>query len=154
MAITANFNPRDAVRSKMDAFRARFEKALLLVLNELGAELAKTARDMHTYTDRTGNLTNSIWYAVMKGSRVVSMGGEREDGEGAEKAKEVILKIAGTATSKYTLAVVAGMEYASYVEARGYNVLIPAELQANKEFVPRMKELFAKADAKLKEMMK
>ena len=46
------------------------------------------------------------------------------------------------------------MEYAAYVEARGYNVLIPAELQANKEFVPRMKELFAKADAKLKEMMK
>ena len=103
MAITANFNPRDAVRSKMDAFRARFEKALLLVLNELGAELAK---------------------------------------------------IAGTSASKYTLAVVAGMEYAAYVEAKGYNVLIPAELQANKEFVPRMKELFAKADAKLKEMMK
>ena len=46
------------------------------------------------------------------------------------------------------------MEYAAYVEAKGYNVLIPAELQASKIFVPRMKELFAKFDAKLKEMMK
>ena len=147
------FNPRTVVQLKARAFGARFERALLLVLNELGMELVKIARDEHNYTDRTGNLTNSMGYAVIKGHNVLLSGGDGA-GEGARAALETCLKLAGQNSHKYTLAIVAGMDYAAYVEAKGYNVLIPAELQARKDFVPRMKELFAKFDAKLKEMMK
>lgn len=153
MALTAKFNPHTVVNAKMAAFRARFEKALLLVLNDLGMELVKIARDEHNYTDRTGNLTNSMGYAIIKGHRLLQVGGEGS-GEGSKAAMETCLKVAGENPDKYTLAIVAGMDYAAYVEAKGYNVLIPAELQASKIFVPRMKELFAKFDAKLKEMMK
>lgn len=153
MALTAKFNPHTVVNAKMAAFRARFEKALLMVLNDLGMELVKIARDEHNYTDRTGNLTNSMGYAIIKGHHLLQVGGEGS-GEGSKAAMETCLKVAGETPDKYTLAIVAGMDYAAYVEAKGYNVLIPAELQASKIFVPRMKELFAKFDAKLKEMMK
>lgn len=153
MALTAKFNPHTVVNAKMAAFRARFEKALLLVLNDLGMELVKIARDEHNYTDRTGNLTNSMGYAIIKGHSVLSVGGEG-NGQGASAAMETVVKVASETPDRYTLAIVAGMDYAAYVEAKGYNVLIPAELQAIKIFVPRMKELFAKFDAKLKEMMK
>lgn len=147
------FNPHNVVQGKMRAFGARFERALVLVLNEIGMELVKCARDEHSYTDRTGNLTNSMGYAVMKGHAVLIQGGEGS-GEGSKAAMETILNIAGQTPSRYTLAIVAGMEYAAYVEAKGYNVLIPAELKASKEFEPRMKELFAKFDDKLKEALK
>lgn len=153
MALTAKFNPHTVVNAKMAAFRARFEKVMPMVLNEIGMELVKIARDEHNYTDRTGNLTNSMGYAIIKGHHLLQVGGEGS-GEGSKAAMETCLKVAGETPDKYTLAIVAGMDYAAYVEAKGYNVLIPAELQASKIFVPRMKELFAKFDAKLKEMMK
>ena len=153
MALKATFNPHAVVQGKMRSFGARFERALLLVLNDLGMELVKTAREEHNYTDRTGNLTNSIGYAVIKGHHILLRGGEGV-GTGSDAAMETCVKVASQAPSRYTLAIVAGMDYAAYVEAKGYNVLLPAEMQANKEFMPRMKELFAKADAKLKELMK
>lgn len=153
MALTPMFNPHTLVQQRARQFGARFERALLLVLNEIGMELVKIARDEHNYTDRTGKLTNSMGYAVIKGHHLLQVGGEGS-GEGSKAAMETCLKVAGETPYKYTLAIVAGMDYAAYVEAKGYNVLIPAELQASKIFVPRMKELFAKFDAKLKEMMK
>jgi len=154
MALKATFNPHTVVTSRMRAFGARFEQALLLVLNEFGVELVKCAREQHNYTDRTGNLTNSIWYAVIKGRTVLSTGGGATGNEGASAAMETIMGLAGNNATKYTLAVVAGMEYAAAVESRGYNVLIPAELKANREFMGRMKSLFSKFDSKLREATK
>ena len=40
------------------------------------------------------------------------------------------------------------MNYAAYVEAKGYNVILPAELKAKKEFPIVVKELITKAKQK------
>ena len=50
------------------------------------------------------------------------------------------------------LVVVAGMNYAAYVEAKGYNVILPAELKAKTDFPQAMKKLMDKAQAKATEI--
>lgn len=150
MVMTPMFHPRQAIRSKTTPMQVRFERALLLVLNDLGMELVKYARLMHNYIDRTGNLTNSMGYAVVKGRTVMMHGGELHDGEGKEAAIKAAMRVARKCTTNYSLIVVAGMEYALYVESKGYNVLLPSEMMAIKEFKPRLKALHAKYETKLK----
>lgn len=153
MALTPMFNPHTLVQQRARQFGARFERALLLVLNEIGMELVKIARDEHTYIDRTGNLTNSMGYVVLKKGQQVAHGGEG-GGEGQAAAMKVYNQVAAGSHYDYSLVIVAGMEYAAYVEAKGYNVLIPAQLKADAEFGRRMKDLTARYDAKLKDMLK
>ena len=76
------------------------------------------------YTDRTGILRNFVGYIVLLNS--------------VEKSKSNISalnqKLIEELKSKYpkdlVLIVVAGMNYAAYVEAKGFNVLSSAELMA------------------------
>ena len=91
---------------------------------EVGERCIIEARDNGSYTDRTGNLRNSVGYMVLL--------------DGVEQSQSNINKLNrkqfDTIKTKYTkglvLIVVAGMNYASYVEAKGYNVLSSAELIA------------------------
>ncbi|WP_288896887.1 hypothetical protein [uncultured Capnocytophaga sp.] len=91
---------------------------------EVGERCIIEARDNGAYTDRTGNLRNSVGYVVLLNS--------------VEKSKSNISalnqKLIEELKSKYpkdlVLIVVAGMNYAAYVEAKGFNVLSSAELIA------------------------
>lgn len=91
---------------------------------EVGEQCIIEARDNGAYTDRTGNLRNSVGYVVLLNS--------------VEKSKSNISalnqKLIEELKSKYpkdlVLIVVAGMNYAAYVEAKGFNVLSSAELIA------------------------
>lgn len=152
--MTPKYNPSKLSKQRTASLQQRYEKALVLVLNELGMELVKYARESRTYTDRTGNLTNSMGYVVLRRGKQVGHGGEQGGGEGEKAALELYQKLGLGTKYDYTLIVVAGMNYAAYVEARGYNVLMPAQLKADAEFGQRMKELVAKYDEKLKGMMK
>ncbi|MBQ0161079.1 MAG: hypothetical protein KBT28_10745 [Bacteroidales bacterium] len=149
MALKRKFNPKSVVDKKVKQMQARFEKALLLVLNQLGQELVTCARDMHTYKDQTGNLTNSMNYVIVKGKNIVSMGANGA-GTGAEEAETLLRKLALKTTSNYTLIVVAGMNYAAYVQAKGYNVLLPAEMMCNRECEKRIRALVNKFNSKIK----
>ena len=153
MGMKPMFTPRKLAQQRKASLQQRFERALLLVLNELGMELVRYARENRTYTDRTGNLTNSMGYVILRRGTQVAHGGEQGNGDGEKAALELYYKLALGTKYDYTLIIVAGMNYAAYVEAKGYNVLIPAQLKANTEFASRMKELVAKYDAKLKQML-
>lgn len=153
MGMTPKYNPHRLVQKRKASLQQRFERALLLVLNELGMELVKYARENRTYTDRTGNLTNSMGYVILRRGSQVAHGGEQGNGEGQKAALDLYYKLALGTKYDYTLIIVAGMEYAAYVEAKGYNVLMPVQLKANTEFASRMKELVVKYDAKLKQML-
>nr|DAS17161.1 MAG TPA: hypothetical protein [Caudoviricetes sp.] len=91
---------------------------------EIGERCITEARDNGSYTDRTGNLRNSVGYMVLL--------------DGVEQSQSNINKLNrkqfDTIKAKYpkglVLIVVAGMNYAAYVEAKGYNVLSSAELIA------------------------
>ena len=66
--------------------------------------------------------------------------------EGLEKGKDLAKKIGAEHSEGLVLIVVAGMHYALYVEAKGYNVLASAEHLAEQEFPRMAKQL--KADIK------
>lgn len=136
------------IADKVMIFQKRLEQAVIFTLNYLGESLAKYAKDNHTYTDRTGNLTNSIAYAVVKDKEIVYYDATTQPGVGAEEALKLAMKMAASLPNQYSLIIVAGMNYAAYVEAKGYNVILPAELKAKTEFPIVMKELIAKANKK------
>lgn len=150
MGIASQFG-KGTVANSVLAFRERLDKAVIFRLNYLGESLARYAKDNHTYTDQTGNLTNSIAYAVARDNKIVATGGNNQPGEGAEAAQKVLQEYVSTLTHTYSLIVVAGMNYAAYVEAKGYNVILPAELKAKTEFPAVMRKLQEAARRKTRE---
>ncbi|MGE9615653.1 MAG: hypothetical protein ACQPRI_05065 [Solitalea-like symbiont of Tyrophagus putrescentiae] len=111
---------------------------------------------------RTGNLQNSIGYVVVKKGIVISSGSfgnikriaalaVKSDGlniSGAKQGLEVANRIARGCQNDYTLIIVAGMNYAAYVEAKGYNVILPAELKAKIDIPKEFKRITRQLNAK------
>lgn len=135
------------VAAQVNAFQERLERATIFLLQYLGEDLAKYAKENHTYTDQTGNLTNSIGYAVVRQGKIVTYGGEIQPGDGAKEGLKVAQQMAAKLPNTFSLIIVAGMNYAAYVEAKGYNVILPAQLKAMKDFpatIQRLKDLATK----------
>ena len=140
MAIKPTFQ-KGAVAAKVQEFQKRLEAATVFLLQYMGEELTKYAREQHNYTDQTGNLTNSIGYAVVRNGMIVNYGGEIQPGDGAAEGLKVAMEMAKDYPNSITLLIVAGMSYASYVEAKGYNVIVPAYLLSLQEFPKYMQRL-------------
>lgn len=97
------------------------EWMLLQFLHRIGEEAVKMARLKHEndWTDQTGNLRSSINYGVYKNGVAVDMGKPeiyKEGAEGAQKARELLSELGSKSQNEYTLIIVAGMNYASFVE--------------------------------------
>ena len=106
-------------------------EGILQALDRAGQKVVDIARNTKTYQDRTGNLTASIGYGVYHKGVQYSEGGFGY-GEGGEKGREKLQELAAQHKSKsYVLIVVAGMDYATYVERSGYVVLDAAGLQVD-----------------------
>lgn len=116
-----------------EKLQAKVAKEVRNKLGYMGMDAVNTARDRHPqdWTDHTGNLRSSIGYAVFEnGKKIDGSAFEvvKEGNEGSEKGRALIKSLANEMTSSYGLAIVAGMDYASFVEAKGYDVLAGAEL--------------------------
>lgn len=126
-----------AIEEKIDKRRAQLVRNLIY----LGEKCVNEARDNRTnsYTDRTGNLRSSIGYVVLYNGVPVSEMSVQGDKPAGRSAGESSLSkaIAEAPSTGYVLVVVAGMHYAHYVAARGYNVIDSAEALARVE-VPKM----------------
>ena len=140
-----------AVAAQVNAFQVRLEKATVFMLQYLGEELAKYAKERHNYQDQTGNLTNSIGYAVVRQGKILTYSGENQPGEGAAEGLKVAQQMAATLPNSFSLIIVAGMNYAAYVEAKGYNVILPAQLKAMNDFPATVQRLKAMATKKANE---
>lgn len=151
MGISPTFG-KGYVANQVQVFQQRLETATIFLLKYLGESLAKYAKEMHSYTDRTGNLTNSIGYAVVKKNDIVFFAGPEGSGESEKAALQAAMKMAQSLQHDYSLLIVAGMNYAAYVEAKGYSVILPAELKCMTEFPKAMKKLSDMAKAKANEM--
>ena len=133
------------ITKQVQYFQQQVELAMKLLLQEFGEELVAFAKDTHTYTDRTGNLTNSISYAIVRHKEILYYNEvQREEANAA--ALKVAMKMAESLSDAYSLIVVAGMNYAAFVESRGYNVILPAELKAKQEFTDKVKPLIDKVN--------
>lgn len=143
MGVVVNVTEQD-IRGMLEAYLTNVDNAILSALAYVGEECVNEARDNGSYTDRTGNLRSSIGYIVLKnGERMIQGGnaqyqGKYGDGhEGVEGANALLQRLQGEYPQGYVLIVVAGMNYAVYVEEKYHkNVLQSAELLAEKE-VPR-----------------
>ncbi len=112
----------------LSAFPEKIERNLLPVLDQAGERAVEIAKASKTYKDQTGNLTASIGYGVVVGGQVVSSGGFGS-GEGGDTGRAVLAERAtAIGRGQYGLIIVAGMEYASYVERTGHVVLDGAKL--------------------------
>ena len=92
------------------------------------------------YIDQTGNLRSSIGAIILLDGQIVSrsgfevvMGGSSGTNEGLTYAQQ----IAAAYPRGVALVVVAGMNYAAHVAARGRDVLSSAVLKAE-DIIPRM----------------
>lgn len=105
------------------------EESVLSALDNAGQRLVEIARNTKTYKDNTGNLTASIGYGVYHKGERYSVGGFGY-GEGGQKGLKKLESVAADYSSRpLLLIVVAGMDYAIYVERSGYVVLDAAMLQ-------------------------
>lgn len=104
------------------------------LVNYVGTDSVKHAKTYKTFEDQTGNLVSSIGFVPAKDGKIISLGGfdakatEKGDGaKGVEEGRKYAEELAKTFSKGYTLIIVAGMNYAEYVEAKGYNVLTATE---------------------------
>ncbi len=100
---------------------------LINSLSYIGEGALRIAREQGSYTDRTGNLRNSTGYVIAVDGQVTTRAGfDSKNEDGAAFAEQ----LARTTEGKAVLVVCAGMNYATYVSARGYDVLDSAEIEA------------------------
>jgi len=106
----------------------------------IGEACVNTARESGSYNNITGNLRSSIGYVVLHDGEVVSFGkseaysGAKGDGEeGVSASKAFLERLVLEEHTGITLIVVAGMNYAIYVEAiHNKDVLTSAKLTAER----------------------
>lgn len=129
--------------AKVDRLEERAKQAAIANLQYVGEACIREARIVGQYKDRTGNLRSSIGYAVtvdgvIQSTKIVeeTNTGDKESGKGGAEAQKYLQTIAA-GHSGLALTVVAGMEYAAYVEHKGYNVITSAELLAD-QLVPQL----------------
>lgn len=153
MGVKANFS-KDDVRKRFDKFLAVVEEKQIARLQRLGEKCLIQARDTNkgnTFQDQTGNLRSSIGYMVFKDGVAihnsdfdqVSPKADTTPGveyNGGAKGKAFCESI-GSKTTGISLVVVAGMEYAVYVEAKGRDVLTSAEHLAERELPKELAKL-------------
>lgn len=144
MAIKPNFT-KDDVRKRFDAFLNEIEKKQIARLQRLGEMCLVEARTNKGYMMQTGALLSSTGYEVFVDGVAIhsqfdaASGAESNAAETGIKSGQSIAETIGKGTKGIALVVVAGMNYAAYVEAKGYNVLSSAEHLAEWE-LPRMLE--------------
>lgn len=131
-------------KSQIDAYikerMNRLKQAIIYNLCVVGEKVRNEALDNGSYTDRTKNLRSSVGYIVVVDGQVYKMSAfGKPDGnnEGRSTGMSYARALAGKFPKGIVLIVVAGMKYASYVSAKGYNVLDSSELLAD-QLVPKM----------------
>lgn len=126
--------PMDAIDKKIAKEINRAENEILKKLSFIGENAVNDARRNGSYIDNTGNLRSSIGYTILKNGETVRTSSFDRVKQEASKAKRESTKLLDELRTKFNtgfvLIVVAGMDYAVTVEARGRNVLSSSKLLA------------------------
>ncbi len=120
------------------------------MLDKVGLDTVKAIRtsEVSYWLDQTGNLRSSVGYLIVHDGRIISKNFELVNGRGEEgrsKGESYAEELASQFPSGYALIIVAGMEYASYVEnIESRTVLAGGKILAKQ----LLQELIAKYNAK------
>lgn len=122
----------------------RIDKVVIRNLQRLGEECViyvKNRTGEESWYDQTGNLRSSIGYVIAMDGKIVRTGGFSQvlnGSEGPTEGKQFAKELAEANPGNYVLIVVAGMNYASYVEdMENKDVLASASLFAERK-LPNM----------------
>jgi hypothetical protein len=138
MGIKPKFTKED-IRKDLNKFRQKVEDDLVQILHYVGMKFIKEARDMTKseggFDDDTGNLRSSIGYFILKDGQIIEENLKTIAGrkfklteEGKIQARSTLQNV--PSTDGYQIVGVAGMDYASKVESKGYNVITKQSLTA------------------------
>ncbi|WP_073180246.1 hypothetical protein [Cruoricaptor ignavus] len=140
MGIEAKFD-QSAIERRLQEARDILEFETEQFLNLAGMEIVNYAKDNREYKDQTKNLFNSTGYIVVRNGRVIKEGfegGQEGEATGRGYAHRLATQFAD---SDWALIIVAGMEYASYVEDVHHRDV----LQHSKNFAPEVLEQMKQA---------
>ena len=122
----------------------RLEAIFIRRMFYIGDKCVTVARSTDSYEDQTGNLRSSIGYVIAKDGKIIGnstfeavKGGAEGSAEGLEFAKKIVAQF----PEGIVLIVVAGMNYAKHVSAKGYDVLDSSQLEAEAQVKRMIKQL-------------
>ena len=138
----------EALKNELVLKQLTYEKQLTYLLEAAVAELVNHAKLGAEYQDQTSNLKSSIGGIVLRnGVPVTYRGFQNEevgtDGEsGVKTGLEFATEVSKNIGTGYGIVIVAGMEYATYVEdVHGLNVLGKTGLKAYEELPKLLAQL-------------
>ena len=132
----------------------RVERLTIRALSKLGEQCVTKIRDRagdKSWYDQTGNLRSSVGYVIAHNKNIIqysTFNQVKQGSEGVKTGKDLAKELAKRYSNNYVLIVVAGMNYAEFVEAmNNKDVLASTELWA-REQVPLMLEKLKRQIAK------
>lgn len=132
----------------------RVERLTIRALSKLGEQCVTKIRDRagdKSWYDQTGNLRSSVGYVIAHNKNIIqysTFNQVNQGSEGVKTGKDLAKELAKRYSNNYVLIVVAGMNYAEFVEAMdNKDVLASTELWA-REKVPLMLEKLKRQIAK------
>ena len=135
MGLTPLYTSND-VKEVFDTFVEDIDIQLIQLFAYVGEEFVNLARNKkppQSFIDRTGNLRSSIGYVVAFDGEV-KIGDFEGTEEGKARARELVKEVLSDSSTGIVLIGVAGMQYASYVESRGRDVISGSVPKASKIF--------------------
>lgn len=134
MGLKATFK-MPVIQKKMDDFAEGARQAIVDNLIKIGKLVVAKAREEGAYNNWTNNLRSSVGFVVVKHGNIIhtdfkrSGNGTVDNGDEGQLVGEILAIDLAKETSKneIVLIVVAGMNYAAYVESRGKDVLSSSE---------------------------
>lgn len=123
----------------------KIEKALVYSLEYFATELENHAKENGEYQDQTSNLRNSKGSVLLKDREPITYAGLSSGTDGDKAGMEFLNSLIPSAPMGFVVLVVAGMEYAAYVEdIYNLNVLQKTKLKAVKEMPELIKKIIRK----------
>lgn len=157
MGVTANIDFRQ-IRDQLEREVRRNIQRIIASLQYVGETVVNEIRTSHIsdWNDRTGNLRSSVGYILSIDGQPLNMSGfERVDGpdreksteDGSESGRAYAQSLCSLYPKGIALIVVAGMEYAAYVEAMENKVVLAqGEIEARKlvsEMIQRLNSRYS-----------
>lgn len=121
MAFNAEFTVQGLSRGLGLSIK-EIKKQLVSSLAYIGEEYINKARSKSTYQDDTGNLRASIGYSIIENGKEITFKATGPS-EAVNQSKAAVNEVKPTLGKGTVLIVFAGMAYAAWVEAKGYDVI-------------------------------
>nr|DAZ15376.1 MAG TPA: hypothetical protein [Caudoviricetes sp.] len=132
----------------------RVERLTIRALSKLGEQCVTKIRDRagdKSWYDQSGNLRSSVGYVIAHNKNIIQYSAfnqVKQGSEGVKTGKDLAEELAKKYSNNYVLIVVAGMNYAEFVEAMDNKDVIASTELWVKEQVPLMLEKLKRQIAK------